>query len=156
MNQRVFSPVVLIGEAENYFDEKFQPTMKMDLKFLIIGEVGSTSLQFLLMEPNHPHEIHAQALLEYMKTNKLVQIMVYGGGKLRFYIEQRLVRFSDRSYSFGIPSESRLIELSKSIWPDSVPAYSLDTAAPLVPDAGENYTRSEIEEIIEVHLANNK
>lgn len=112
------SPFACIGEGiEQYFDSNLKPLKEFDLKFLIIKDPGSELAQMLLMKEYNPYQYHAQALQKFMDDNSLIEIIVNGGGKIRFRAERQQIVFYNKSYAFGLASHSELKEFCEKHWP---------------------------------------
>lgn len=120
MENQTNKPFIFIGRGiENYFDSAFQPTDDIDLKFLIIKSPGSEITQMLLMQEGNPYTYHAQSLLKYMDENSISEVIVNGGGKIRFGLgAPKRVVFYNKSYAFGLPCLDELKEISEKYWLD--------------------------------------
>jgi hypothetical protein len=81
--QIILSRFVLIGGAQNCFDDQGCLKGKYTFQYLLIRE-NAKPLQMLLMIVYDPFTYQAQGLLSHMKDQKLPNIRVCGGGYITF------------------------------------------------------------------------
>ncbi len=109
--------LILVGKAIKCFDSNLQPTVSNEYKFLIIKSPEDILPQILVMEEFEPFVYHAQALLCYMEENNLNEVVVNGGGKINFYLNDLAYKIYGKSYSFDIPCVEEVSQISNQLWP---------------------------------------
>ncbi len=113
-----YQPLVLIGEAEKCFDEQYTlPSIETDFKFLIIEEPNELP-KLLLMLLDKPFRLHAQALNQYMDDKGISNIIVRGGGYIRFYEDGSIGAFGT-SFAFKSAVPEQLESCISVIWPSA-------------------------------------
>ncbi|MEK7586081.1 MAG: hypothetical protein AAB477_02530 [Patescibacteria group bacterium] len=83
----------------------------------MIQSVGSDLLQMLIMRIGDPFTYHAEALLDYMKSEGLKEIKVNGGGRINFSLNEKEVTVTEKSYAFGKAYPKEVEEFIKTVWP---------------------------------------
>jgi hypothetical protein len=137
--------LILIGEAENYFDEYCELLMKGVFKFLLINDKDRVP-QILLMIKGKPFDLHAQALLQHMQDSGLTDIEVHGGGDLHFF-DNGSISASELSDAFKSVIPEELIECSRQIWP-SKKMYTTDVDYLSNADFGKYHRLYSLDEVI--------
>ena len=112
-----YKPLVLIGEAEKCFDEQYTLIREVDLKFLIIEEPNELP-KLLCMLLDKPFRLHAQALKQYMEDQGISNIIVRGGGHIRFYDDGSIGAFGT-SFEFKSAAPEQLESCIAAIWPSA-------------------------------------
>jgi hypothetical protein len=109
--------LILIGKAENLFNENFEPKEYETLKYLIVREPDVGVTKMLLMLEFAPYEYHAQALLSYMTRNNIPEIIINGGGKVTFSPDDKRIQFFGLSYAFGKVCKDEVLKFATTAWP---------------------------------------
>jgi hypothetical protein len=136
-----YTPLILIGEAKNCFDDKYSLTKKEIFKYLMVAQNGK-QLQMLLTVKDKPYELHAQALLSHMEDNKLSEIIVHGGGLINFgqYQYMEFVSLINSSYAFDGVAIPEVTSFLMSVW-SSIKEIDVGDAIPVNPKNISKYHR---------------
>lgn len=111
-----YSPIILVGKAQNHFDYKLNLLKPVTFKYLLVKEVKRNEWQMLLMVKDEEFDLDADALLWHMQDNGLLEIIVHGGGYLDFSHDMHFASISEFSIGFKSSVLSEAVSFLRKIW----------------------------------------